>query len=114
MDREEHRKNSRIDSTHLSYILLDKSEKVVQQAMARTINISPGGLLLETHFKMEGGDTMIASIGIGDETVDIKGKVVHVESGDEGKYHAGVEITSIESGDEQLWLNFIRKFSFRV
>jgi len=111
MNTEDHRKYPRVDSIHLSYICLDKSESVVQQAMARTINISDGGLLLETHFKMEKGYTLLASIGLRDETVDLKGQVVHVQPAGGGKYVAGIEITGIEGGSEELWLSFIRKIS---
>jgi hypothetical protein len=111
MNTEDQRKCSRFDSINLSYISLDKSEEVVQQAMARTINISDSGLLLETHFKMKKGYTLIASIGLHDETVDFKGKVVHVQGAGGGKYVAGIEITEIEGGDDSLWREFIRKIS---
>lgn len=111
MNTDNHRKHNRFDSIHLSYICLDKSEEVVQQAMARTLNISDGGILLETHFKMEVGYTLVATIGLEDETVDFKGKVVHVQPSGGGKYVAGIEITSIESGEEDLWQNFIKKIS---
>jgi hypothetical protein len=111
METGEQRKHARIDSINLSYVCLDKSEKVVQQAMARTINISQGGILFETHFKMEKEYTLIATIGIRDETVDLKGKIIHVESVAGGKYVAGVEITNIKSGDELLWKKFIKEFS---
>jgi hypothetical protein len=109
MKKEENRKHPRFDSMNLSYICLDKSEKVVQQAMARTINISGSGLLIETHFKMKKKYTLIASIGLMDETVDIKGKVVHVQSVGGGKYVAGIEIT--ENDDEGRWFNFIKQLS---
>jgi hypothetical protein len=79
--------------------------------MARTINISDGGLLLETHFKMKKGYTLIASIGLQDETVDFKGKVVHVQDAGGGKYVAGIEIEEIQGGDNKLWQEFIRKIS---
>jgi hypothetical protein len=79
--------------------------------MAKTNNISDGGFLLETHFKMEPGFTLFASIGLRDETVDVKGKVIHVQEADRGKYIAGIEITEIEGGDEELWRDFIRRIS---
>ena len=110
MSNEDQRKHHRVESINLSYICLDQSETVVQQAMARTINISKGGFLIETHFKMQAGFTLIATIGLEDETIDLKGKVVHVQDGEEGKFVAGIEITSIESGDQSTWADFISKF----
>lgn len=111
MNTEERRSHSRFDSINLSYICLDKADNVLQQAMARTINISAGGLLIETHFKMKKGYTLIASIGLRDETADIKGKVIHVQSMKSGKYVAGIEITDIENGDEERWQKFINNLT---
>jgi hypothetical protein len=111
MNTDEQRRHQRFDSINLSYICRDKSDKVLQQAMARTINISVGGLLIETHFKMKRGYKLIASIGLEDETADIKGKVVHVQSIKGGKYVAGVEILSIEGGNKERWVDFIKRIS---
>lgn len=109
MNSVERRKSPRIDSINLSYVCLDKNEKVLQQAMGRTLNISEGGFLLETHFEMKKSYTLIASLGLENDTVDIRGKVVHCQSLGGGKHIAGIEITAIESGDKSIWLNFIKK-----
>lgn len=105
----EKRKSPRIGSVNLSYICLDKQGKVLQQAMGRTLNISEGGFLIETHFPMKAEYTLLASIGLEDDTIDIKGKIIHCQSAGSGKYIAGVEITSIEESDKSLWENFIQK-----
>ena len=106
---DEKRRQKRIGSINLSYVCLDKNEKVLQQAMGRTINISEGGFLLETHFRMTKKDTLIASIGLMDDTIEVKGNVVHCQSLGGGKYIAGIEITAIESGDKALWVNFLNR-----
>jgi hypothetical protein len=103
----EKRKSPRIDSINLSYICLDKHNNVLQQAMGRTLDISEGGFLIETHFPIEKDCTIEASIGLGDNTIDIKGKIAHCQSSGDGKYITGVEITSIEDADKSLWGDFI-------
>lgn len=107
----EKRRSPRIGSINLSYICLDKKDKVLQQAMGRTLNISEEGFLIETHFPMKEEYTLIASIGLEDDTIDIRGKIIHCQSAGGGKYVAGIEITSIKEGDKSLWVNFIRKMS---
>ena len=103
----EKRKFPRIDSINLSYICLDKQNNVVQQSMARTLDISKGGFLIETHFPIDETCTLEASIGLGDNTIDIRGKIAHCQSSDDGKYITGVEITSVEDADKSLWGDFI-------
>ena len=111
----EKRKSPRIGSINLSYVCLDKQDKVLHQAMGRTLNISEGGFLIETHFPMEEDYTLLASIGLENDTIDIKGRVIHCHSLGSGKYIAGIEITSIDDGGKSLWSNFIHKmFSHKV
>ena len=105
----EKRKSPRIGSINLSYICLDKDNNVIQQAMARTLNISERGFLIETHFPVKKEYTMMASIGIEDNTIDIKGKIIHCQPLGDGKYIAGVEIMLIKEEEKPLWVSFIRK-----
>jgi hypothetical protein len=108
---EEKRSSSRIGSMNLSYICLDEQGKVFQQAMGRTINISEGGFLIETHSAIQEGYTLIGSIGLGDDTIDIKGKIMHCKPLGDGKYVAGVMITFIEENDRSLWTSYIKEMS---
>ena len=105
----EKRKSPRTGSINLSYICVDKQNNVLQQAMGRTLNISEGGFLIETHFPMKEEYILMASIGLEDDTIDVKGKITHCNPTGDGKYIAGIEITSIEGGDKSLWVNFIQK-----
>jgi hypothetical protein len=107
----EKRKSPRIGSINLSYICLDKEGNVLHQAMGRTLNISEGGFLIEIYYPMQEEYTLMASIGIEDNTIDIKGNIIHCKSSGDGKYIAGVEITSIKDEERSLWVNFIQKMS---
>lgn len=66
------RKFERYDSLNLlSYECLDSENKTFKQGMGRTLNISEGGVLLETHEPLGIGDTLLISIGIKDEVIDV-------------------------------------------
>ena len=46
----EKRIKPRADSHNiLSYVCLDEENEIVEQGMGRTLNVSEGGILLETH-----------------------------------------------------------------
>ena len=54
MDQEDKRKNQRIDSHNLlTYSCLDKNGAVITQGMGRTLDVSEGGILLETQAKLD-------------------------------------------------------------
>jgi hypothetical protein len=91
MKNQEKRKHRRVSSLNLSYICLDEEGKVVKQGMCRTLNVSESGLLLETHFPITAEHTVILSLGLEDDLVELKGRPVHVNSRQQGVYEVGIE-----------------------
>jgi hypothetical protein len=109
MNTADKRRSSRIASLNLTYICLDEQDNVLRQAMGRTIDLSEGGFLIETHFPMKEEYTLVATIGLEDDTIDVKGKIRHCHPTSIGKFLSGVEITSVDDADRSLWLRFIEK-----
>jgi c-di-GMP-binding flagellar brake protein YcgR len=90
------RKHDRIGSLNLlNYVCLDENNEEVNQGMGRTLNVSQGGILLETHIPIDKHYIISLSIGLEDETVDIKGKVIYNQDGKEGKFESGIEFQGI-------------------
>jgi hypothetical protein len=106
MENNEKRKHRRIASLNLSYVCLDEAGKQVKQGMGRTLNLSESGILLETRFPIAAEHTVILSIGLEDQVVDIRGHAVHVRSTDHGVYEIGIEFVD----PDELMLHTIRYF----
>lgn len=88
----EKRKHPRVDITNLiSYRCLDGSGNLKQEGRGKSINISQGGILIETHDPFEWQDILLLSIDIEDESVNIKGKVVYCNASNFGKYRTGIQ-----------------------
>jgi len=91
MTTREKRKHYRIESLNLlNYLCLDDDENVVSQAMGRTLNVSESGILLETHVPMDAQQIVSLTIGLEDELIDVRGKVVHCKPGPSGKFESGI------------------------
>ena len=91
------RKHERYDSLNLlSYVCIDADGKEWSQGMGRTLNISESGLQLETHEPVDTRYILLLSIGIEDDVVDIKGKVVYCNRGAEGKFESGIEFKHVK------------------
>jgi hypothetical protein len=98
MKNDDKRKHKRLVSLNLSYVCLDEGQKAVKQGMGRTLNVSESGILLETYFPIQPGHTVILSIGLKDDLVDIKGRLIHSRSKKDGVYEVGIEF--VEPGEE--------------
>ena len=91
------RKHARIDSLNLlSYSCFDDNQQLVGQGMGRTINVSEGGILLETHSVIETQYIMSLSIGLGDDVADIKGKIVSSKPVENDRFQTGVEFVETD------------------
>jgi hypothetical protein len=105
------RKHERYDSLNLlTYVCVDTDGKAWTQGMGRTLDISESGLRLETHEPIETKYIVLLSIGIEDEVVDLKGKVVYCNRGDEGKFESGILFSHLKPNDLELLKRYIQAF----
>ena len=105
------RKHDRHESFKLiSYDCLSKNDEIVTQGMGRTLNVSEGGILLETHVAIDTQYLISLAIGIADELVDIKGKVVYCNMGKDGMFESGIEFMQIEKKASRVLNKYIKAF----
>jgi hypothetical protein len=109
--KEYKRKHERYDSLNLlSYVCVDSDGKEWSQGMGRTLNISSSGMKLETHEPVDTRYILLLSIGIEDELVDIKGKVVYCNRGPEGKFESGIEFKQVKPDALSALNKYIEEF----
>ena len=111
MTTKERRQSNRIGSLNLSYVLVDGDIGEAQmQTMGRTLDVSENGIRLETHIAVDTGSSILVSIGLGNEVVDIKGRSVHSEKNESGKYELGIKFLDINADAGIILKRFIKAF----
>jgi len=70
---------------------MDDSGNQTKEGRGKSINISQGGILIETHDPFEWQDIIRLFIDIEDESVNIKGKVVYCNAANFGKFRTGIQ-----------------------
>jgi PilZ domain len=91
------RKNPRVESLNLlSYVCLDGNNLSVDQGMGRTLNVSKGGILLETYNPVDPEHTMVLTIGLKENIVDIKGKIIHSGKDEDGRVKSGIQFIEMD------------------
>ncbi len=111
MKEMEKRKNPRIDALSLvSYTLMDDDGRALGRGMGRTLNISDGGILLETHAPVDPFDILGLDIGLRDNMVNIMGRAIYNKSETTDTYEIGVRF--LETGSRQLRIlsNFVNVY----
>lgn len=110
MKIQEKRKHARIHSLNLSYICLDEDEKIVKQGMGRTLNVSESGILLETHFPVDLNHTVMLTIGLEEEIIEIKGKPVHSKKNNKGFHEVGIQFQDSNETVTTTIKKFVKAF----
>ena len=110
MNGKEKRKFIRVDSLNLSYVLVDASNDDEKQTMGRTLNVSEAGIRLETAVPVVLGSTLMMTIGLEEELVEIRGRVVHSSKGEGDRYQLGVEFIDKDKKASNILKKFIEAF----
>jgi hypothetical protein len=109
--KEDKRKHERYDSLNLiSYLVIEEDGAEVAQGMGRTLNVSQSGIMLETHVALELQGSISLTIGLAEQTVDIKGQVIFCRPGKEGKHETGIEFESLDDTSREILNQYIQAF----
>ena len=111
MEGQDKRYHSRINSLNLlSYVCIDKTNQIVAQGIGRTLNVSEGGILLETHIQIDSRCKMSLTIGFEDEVADIEGKIVHSKPHESGMHEAGIHFLELDENSSRVLKKYIKAF----
>lgn len=103
----ERRRHCRVDAINLlNFSCFDANDRMVEQGMGRTLNVSESGILLETAVPMDIDAMAYVTIAFEDELVDVKGRVVRCKETAENAYEMGIEFIDID--DKRL--HFIKEY----
>lgn len=106
----ERRRFVRIESLNLlSYSLCvdDKIESYGQ--MGRTLDVSLGGLLIQTNETFPIGTILEIKIGIKENIIRVLGRIVHSREVDEGLYDLGIEFVNVSDTDKKIISDLYKK-----
>lgn len=104
------RRHERINSLNLLHFSAYKDDVMIKQGMGRTLDVSESGILLETHFPLELQNRLSLTIGLEDDLVEMKGKVVYCNEGEESAYKIGIEFYEVDDKSLQVLKQYIVLF----
>lgn len=104
MERSNKRKHDRKDALYLAdYIVLNEEGHHMSRGMGRTQNMSVGGLLLETHRSLEEGQDILITLGLKEEMIELRGRIVHVNPPTKNKRHcSGMKFIVLGEKDKRI------------
>ena len=108
----ERRKHPRVEISNLIYyICKDDGGNPIKEGNGKAINISQGGLLIETSDPFEWQDILHLTIDIEDGWVGIKGKVIYCNADDFKKYRTGIQFLETNDKIQSFVMNLLQMYS---
>lgn len=108
----ENRSSTRRDTLNLlDYVLVDESGREVDRAMARTLNVSEKGILLETHVPLAMGQQLLITIGLRNNLFEFRGRVAHCKTCTTESHCAGIEFIDVSPEGMVILLDFLKAFN---
>ena len=106
----EHRHSIRKNSLHLlDYLIIDQHGLQTTYSMGRTLDVSENGLKLETTQEISKGDTLLITVGLEEDLVDLRGEVIHTEMLDE-RHITGIEFQDISVNGRRIFKKYAEAF----
>jgi c-di-GMP-binding flagellar brake protein YcgR len=108
------RKYPRVNTTNLiSHVTIDETGRWIFQGMSRTLDISRGGILLETAYPIESGCLSMMTVDMDNNLIEIKGKLIHCSKSDTTMYHSGIKFIGADEQITKFVTQMIKVFNHR-
>ncbi len=93
----------------LDYLVVDDQGRQGEYAMGRTLNVSKGGILMETHIPLPVGRQVMITLGLEDNLIDIMGRIVYATS-NAGMHQNGIEFFHVAENDRRIIEHYTEAF----
>ncbi len=113
MTAAEKRKFLRLDSLHLlDYLVVDDKGYEGEYSMGRTLDVSINGIKMETVHEIPENVTLVITLGIEDNLVDVSGKPVFTHNKD-SRYVSGIEFMKVTTENRTVLRRYVDEFQAR-
>ena len=93
----------------LDYLVIDEQGRQGEYSMGRTLNVSKGGILMETHIPLPPGQQVMITLGLQDDLIDVMGKIVYCTY-DAGRNQNGIEFFHVADNDRRILNRYVKEF----
>ena len=108
------RKHERLKTRNLIYhTSYDIMGRVISQGLSKALNISKGGMLLETSEPIESGLLSLMATDMENNLIEIDGNLVYCRKTSTGRYHSGVSFIGKEEEIAVFVAKLIKEYRLR-
>ena len=108
------RKHPRVKTSNLiAHLTFNEHGKMISQGLSKALDISRGGILLETPDPIESGTISLLAVDLDNKFIEIKGELVYCKKTDSGMYHSGIKFVGTDGQVRNFIAGLIREYNYR-
>ena len=108
------RKYPRVNTTNLiSHVTIDETGRLIFQGMSRALDISRGGILLETAQPITPGCLSMMTVDMDNNLIEIKGELIYCSKSDIAMYHSGIKFIGTDEQVAKFVTQIIKVYNYR-
>ena len=111
MSIEDKRKHPRVKTeNHVSYVCIDEGGNEIEEGLGKIMNVSLGGILIETIKPIGTQDILLTIIDIDDKIMNMIGRIAYCREEESGIFRTGIKFLEAKE-DIQLFVTNLIKIS---
>ncbi len=108
---EDKRKHPRVKTDNLvSYVCIDEEGSELGQGIGRALDISQGGILLETHTPIESDKILLTTVDVNNDLMEISGEVVYCRESGPGMFQTGIRFLESDENIRRIVINLVKVY----
>ncbi len=109
----EKRKFLRLDALHLlDFLIIDEAGNQCEYSMGRTLDVSINGIKMETVEEIPLKGSLLITLGIEDNLIDVSGVPVHTSKAD-NRHISGIEFNEVAPENRAVLRSYVDEFQAR-
>ena len=108
------RKHHRIKTQNLiSHFSFDETGKLVSEGLGKALNISKGGILLETPYPIESQLLSLMAVDLKDNLFEIRGRLMYSRKSSTGMYLSGIAFVGSDEQVANFVIKLVKEYNYR-
>ena len=108
------RKYPRVNTINLiSHVTIDETGRCVFKGMSRALDISRGGILLETAYPIESACFSMMTVDMDNNLIEMKGELIYCSKSDTAMYHSGIKFIGTDEQVAKFVTQIIKVYNYR-
>ena len=108
------RKTPRVKTQNLiSYFTYNEDGSLISHGLGIALDISKGGILLETPYPMEPGSLVLNATDRNKNSIEVKGKLIYSKATSIGTYLCGIEFIGVDERIRDFITRLIKEYHFQ-